>query len=177
MKRSSDHVTEWWEEKTRSLRSGHPPRVELCVRSLTPPVGVCKQQDDLIERLQTFERQGVLDSLAVTVWGKAVSPDSQCGNTDTGRGIMDRLDSYRSWEPRVDASVTDPFQEETVSSSITGEQFRKVVLPRVCLGIHAEDELELVLPYDIDDVAFRIADFLAAFEPQKLSEQGIGTSA
>lgn len=177
MRGSSDQASEWWNAKTRSLRSGRPPRIEVFLRSFAPPIGVREQQEGVLERLSTLERRGVVEAVTVDVWGKAVCPDGHCGRTHAGEQILDRIDEFCTWAAEADVPVEAPFDECRVSSRTTDEEFSKVVLPRLCLGVYVDSDLELVLPCRFDGESVPITAFLSALEAAPAPEGGIGTSA
>jgi len=177
MRRSSNTSTEWWEQQTAALKRGRPPRVEVCLRSLAPPIGARSEQERILERLASLENRGLFESVSVTVWGKAICPDSFSGETVTGRRILDRVDAFRSWADGVEVPVRLPFEHRPVSSTVTAEEYRKITLPRLCLAVYAGDSLALVLPGQLDDVSVCVDEFLSLFERQSPTEREIGTSA
>lgn len=177
MKRSSNQTTEWWEEKMGTVHAGQSPRVEVFVRSLAPPVGACQQQDSVLEQLQSFERQGLIDGVDISVWGKSICTDSTAAQTEPGRRFLDHLEEFSTWEARTESAVTMPFEEKTVSSSITNEQYTKIVLPRVCLTVYSGEQLELVLPCEINGDCYCVGDFIDSVKNLLPVEQEVGTSA
>lgn len=177
MKRSSNPSDEWWEEKTGTLQSGHAARAEVFLRSLTPAVGACQQQEGVLEQLQTLEQQGLFETVDCNVWGKSVCPDSAAAQTGPGRRILDHIDEFSSWAARIDEPIEMPFEETAVSCSITDEQYQKVVLPQICLAVYAGEELELVLPCEVDGDCYGVAEFVSSIERRNPIEQGLGTSA
>jgi len=140
-------------------------------------MGTCQQQDGVLEQLQSFERQGHLDEVDVTVWGKSICPESSAAQTDPGRRILEYIDEFTTWGARVESNAELPFEEKQVSSSILDEQYQRIVLPQVCLGVYAGEQLELVLPCEIDGEYYSVTEFLSAIEQQSPVERGIGTSA
>ena len=177
MKRSSNQSNEWWEEKTGMLQAGHSPRVKVFLRSLAPPMGTCQQQDGVLEQLQSFERQGLLDAVDVTVWGKSICPDSSTAQTSPGQRILEYVDEFTAWSARVESTAELPFDEKHVSSSILDEEYQRIDLPQVCLGVYSGEQLELVLPCEIDGEYYGVTEFVSAIEQQSPVERGIGTSA
>jgi len=177
MKRSSNQSNEWFEEKTGTLHTGHPPRVRVFLRSLAPPLGASEQQDGVLEQLESFERQGLFETVDVNIWGKSICPESIGARTDPGRQVMEQIEECSAWASNTDVSLDMPFEESDVSCSMTNEQYQKIVLPRVCLAIYANGELDLVLPCRIDGDYFGVEDFIASFKQRAPVEQGIETSA
>ena len=176
MRRSSDQTSEWWTAKTRSLRSGRPPRIELFLRSFAPPIGVREQQEGLLKELSRLERKGVVETVSVDIWGKAVCPEGHCGETHAGERILDRIEEFRTWATDADVPVESPFEERTVTSSTTHEEFRKIILPRLCLGVYVDRDLQLVLPCRMEDDTISVEALLSALESAPPAER-VGTSA
>lgn len=176
MRGSSAHSSEWWEEKTRTLGGGRPPRVTVFLRSLAPPVGVHGEQERVLEQLSAYDRQGLVESVSVTVCGKAVCPDGQCSDTPTDRELLDRVGELRAWGDAADADVETPLAEREVASSVTGEQFRKIVLPRLTMGVYADGDLELVLPCEVDGACYCVDDFLEAIDRTTAPDNGVESS-
>ncbi len=175
MRRSSDQASEWWNAKTRSLRSGRPPRIEVFLRSFAPPIGVREQQEDVLDRLRQLERQGVVETVSVDIWGKAVCPEGHCDETHTGERILDRIGEFRAWAADADVPVASPFEERRVTSTTTDEEFRKIVLPRLCLGVYVDEDLQLVLPCQLEDETISVESLLSALDAAPPAER-IGTS-
>lgn len=177
MRGSSDNAAAWLEEQARTLHSEQPQRVEVFLRSLAPPIGVRERQEALLERLRAFERRGLIESIDITVWGDAVCPDGCCTETVPGRDFLGRVNEMRRWARNAEADVEVPFEEKQVISSITDEQFRKIVLPRIAIGVHTDGDLEPVFPCRVSDESVSVRSFLDSCERDTTAERGIGTSA
>jgi hypothetical protein len=146
------------------------------LRSFAPPIGVREQQEAVLEDLSRLERQDALESVSVDVWGKAVCPEGQCGDTHAGERVLERIEEFRAWAADADGPVESPFEERTVSSTTTDEKFRKIVLPRFCLGVYVDSDLHLVLPCQFGDETFSVEALISALESAQPAER-IGTSA
>jgi len=177
MNRSSTHTTDWLEDKARTLRAGTPPRVDVYLRSLAPPVGAYQHQQEILDRLYSFATQDLLESASTKVWGRSICPTDKATETKTGQRILERLEEFRSWQSRADSVVELPFESKQVTSSITEEEYRKIILPRICLSVYSEDTLELVLPCEIDGTTYCVDDLLTLLEQRHPAESEIGTSA
>ena len=177
MERSSNQSNEWWEEKTGTVHGGHPSRAAVFLRSLAPPAGACQQQDDVLDQLQSLERQGVFETVDVNVWGKAICPDSEAARTAPGAQLLDYVNEFRSWATSKDQPTDVPFEEVSVSCSFTDEHYRKIVLPQVCLTVYSDDQLDLVLPCEVDGEYYSVEEFLRSVDRGTPVGQEIGTSA
>lgn len=149
----------------------------MFLRSLAPSIGVRERQESLLERLRAFERQGVIESVDITVWGDAVCPDDRCAETTFGRDVLDRINGMRRWARNAEVDVETPFEEKQVASSITDERFRKIVLPRVVIGVYTDGDLELALPCRVAGETVPVRSFLDSYERVTTVERSIGTSA
>lgn len=177
MRGSSDQSNEWLEEKLRTLRSGTPPVVQLFLRSLAPPVGIREQQERVLRQLRNLEHQGVVESVDVTVWGDAVCPEGNCAETPLGQEILARISELRQWAIETPVDIDTPFEEKHVSSSVTNESFRRIIPPRITVGVYTGDDVSLVLPCHLEGRSFDVVDFLSAFEQVGTIDNSIGTSA
>lgn len=158
MRRSSDTTNSWWEQTTETLSEGEPPAVEVFVRSLAPPLGGHTSQESLIETLLELQREGELSSVEVTVWGDGVCPDGCYAETVAGNEVLEQAMELKRWAEGVEPDVEIPFEETHVSSSVTGETFRKIVLPQITVGVYDEGGIALVLPARVDGEHHRVAD-------------------
>lgn len=163
----SSTASRWWTEKTQLLNGARCPAVDVYLRSLAPPVGVREQQEAILTELRTLQREGRIEGVNEVVWGKAVSPDGQCQHSPAGREMLDRIETFRTWAATEEPTVNIPFEESYADSEITGERFRKIVLPSRCVSISVEETIELVAPCRVEDEEIRIQDLLEAFDVQQ----------
>lgn len=177
MKSSSADVDEWWEQKQRRIGSGRPVAIEVFLRSFAPPIGAKQRQDTVVEELRRLEDSGEIDAVNVTIWGDAVCPDGCCAETPAGREILDRMSELQQWSADESDGVETTFEETRVSSSVTDETFRKIVPPRITLGVYSRGEVVLVLPCKVGPESLCVDDFLTAFERSEQVRRGIESSA
>jgi len=104
-------------------------RVELYVRSLAP-CGTSTEQNEVVERLHDLDRRDVVDDdVDLTVWGDAVCLDGASATVGTGRQVADRVREFYGWCADGPTSLDPFFTWSTVESSLSGDSFRRVVLP------------------------------------------------
>jgi hypothetical protein len=150
-----------WERELEALVDSEPT-CEVFVRSLCPPVGAHQQQERILERLQTYEREGAISDVIVRVWGEAICPSSCVARSAVGSELLDRVQTIREW---TDDHGTDPvFEVREVHSTVTGESYLKLLPPRVCVLVSDEDGTQLVFPHVVDDQCACIDSFLDAFD-------------
>lgn len=174
---SPNNTKEWLEAKARTLRTGTAPHVSLYVRSLAPPLGAHQRQDDILDQLYSFEKREIIESVSTRVWGKSICPENTSAETGIGQRIMDQLAAFRSWQSESAAEIELPFEDKHVVSSIAEEDYQAIVLPRVCLSVYSENDVELVLPCEIDGTTCCVEDFLSLFDERPSTERVIETSA
>jgi hypothetical protein len=73
-----------------------PIRVEVFVRSPAPDTAR-PQQDNLIQRLQTLESQGNIESVDLYVTGGCICESTAAASTDTGQFLLNRFDRFEAW--------------------------------------------------------------------------------
>jgi len=123
--------------------------IEVYVRSLRPGEG-CPQRRAL-DRLDTLAAAGEIEGYEVVVWGDRAPPSPEAVRTRAGRFVLDRVTVFQRWAERNGASIEDAFGVRTVDSSITGETYAELVLPRVAAAALRDDRLLAVAPATVDD--------------------------
>jgi len=176
MSGSTQKSVSWWERKVQSLVTEPGVTVDVFVRSLCPPVGAHSQQEQILEQLQRYERENVLDDVSFQVWGEAICPSSCLAQSAVGSEMLEKIEAIRDW---TSTHGTDPvFEVRTVDSSITDESYTKLVPPRVCLLVSSEANPELVFPHAVDGENACISAFLDALgRHSAVEEVGIESSA
>lgn len=138
-------------------------RVELYVQSLAP-CGTSAEQNEVVERLRDLERRDVVDHVDLTVWGDAVCLDGASATVGTGRHVAERVREFHSWCENGRDSLQPFFTWSTVESSLSGDSYRRVVLPHRCLAVYAGDQLEAVYPRQSEGAVQSLADGLRSLE-------------
>lgn len=137
--------------------------VELFVRTLAPS-GATGAQEEIVDRLIGLEREGVVESVDLTVWGSALRVDGSCARFGNGREVAERVRSFRRWARERDVSLEPHLTTSAVDSAFTGESFERVVLPHRCLAVYEGDGLLAVYPHRNGDVTRTLADGIRALE-------------
>lgn len=139
------------------------PSAELYVRSLAPD-GIHAHQESVVERLEHLESRGDVASFSLRVWGSRVVRSSSAAGVGEGRDVRRRLETFETWADRNGMSLEGPFREETVRSTITGEEYTAVTLPAMTLAEYADGELRFVAPCCSDGVVHTVDDRLGALD-------------
>lgn len=141
--------------------SGTTLQVELFVRSLSPDTGR-GPQSAVLEELRRLEETDRIDELSVVVWGREIGLSTTAARTETGRTILDRVGSFRSWAAANDRSLEPLLSTREVTSQFTGETHSTLVLPTMLLAEYRDDELHHVTPHETDGTVATVADRLEA---------------
>jgi len=138
-------------------------RVELYVRSLAP-CGTSTEQNEVVERLHDLDRRDVVDDVDLTVWGDPVCLDGASATVGTGRQVADRVREFYGWCADGPTSLDPFFTWSTVESSLSGDSFRRVVLPQRCLALYDDGQLLEVYPRQVDGTVESLADGVRSLE-------------
>jgi len=138
-------------------------RLELYVRTLSPS-GARARQEAVLERLQRLEDEGHIDDFYVKVWGKQIDPTTRAAETDQGQFILNRIAEFKQWALAENTTLESFYQTHEQSSSITGEDHTKIVLPKLGLAEYHGSELAQVAPCTTGDDVYSITDHLDELE-------------
>lgn len=155
---------------SQPTHAGEPSSVELWVRSLARPA-VCREQSDLVSRLDRLEKRGVIGGVDVGVWGREMVLSASTVRTAPGRRFTNRYELFRRWADRNGASLAPFFEQSQVTSDITGEEFTVVLFPVTTLAEFDGGDLVHVSPCSVDGTVRTVHDRLAAMEADAGGEQ------
>jgi hypothetical protein len=154
--------TLWWKQYSASVRTGETHEVELLVRSFSPSTGGHNRRSGLVERLNRATAAGFLDDYETTVIGDRFCLCESCHETSTGRQLTSKLVEVRNW--RAGAAEPVGFDEKEVHSSITGERYRVLTPPALCVTVTIDDRIKGVFPCSIDGEQYGVEDFFDVLE-------------
>jgi hypothetical protein len=137
------------------------PRVELFLRSLAPSTGR-EQQDRIVERLRTLERENRIGGVDVWLCGDCVCPLLATAGTDPGRRLLDRYERFREWASGSDYDLVG-FRRREVESVLTGTTVTGIVFPRMTLAEFRGGSLDFVAPATDGSERVDIADRIDAY--------------
>jgi hypothetical protein len=160
MTANSSEVDDEVANRYERIVSADRVRVEAYIRSLAPAPGPKQQQESVLDRLNRLEQEGTVDETTVSVWGTAICLEGPYRETAACRRIESRIGRFRQWAASVDETVELPFETQAISSSIVGDEYERLVPPQVCLAIHTNEGLELVLPCAISETPVSVVDTL-----------------
>jgi hypothetical protein len=137
--------------------------VELYVRSLAPRAAH-DRLEDFVETLETLEARDRIGDYSVHVWGSRIDRTSAAARTEAGRFVTGRVEAFTDWACEQGLSLGTFFEEESVESSITGEEYTALTLPTAALAEYVDEELALVAPCSDGDSVCTVMDRLEALE-------------
>lgn len=126
--------------------------VDCCVRASTAEGPV----DETIETLRTYDRRNVIDNLGVEVWPDEVVLTAETEET----APVERYRRFQAWAEQAGVSLRPAFQTRERATLVSEQPARALVLPVVCLAIHADGELATVVPHRADGVTYTVEDAL-----------------
>jgi len=119
--------------------------LELYVRTLSPP-GARTRQEEIIDRLRRLEEDDDIAGFSVQVWGRQIDPTTSAAETEQGEFILNRIAEFQQWALANNTTLESFYQTRQRSSSITGEEYTTIVLPKMGLAEYHGSELERVTP-------------------------------
>ena len=158
-----------------------PVRLELYVRTLSPP-GARTRQEAAIDRLQHLSERDVVEDAHVQVWGRRIDPTTNAAETDQGRFILNRIAEFKQWALANNTTLGSSYETREQSPSITGTEHTTLVLPKMGLAEYHGTELYQVTPCTepdggvsvtdhLDDVERRLADQPAPASTRSVAEE------
>jgi hypothetical protein len=136
----------------------------MYVRSLAPTFGVRRQQESVYERLQALRESGPVDDVTLSVWGGGICVDGPCAETPACRRLRNHIDRFQTWAADCDRSVALDFDRRSIASSTIDDAYEEITTPDVCLAVHTDDGLSLVLPCTVDGEPVCAHDLLDTLE-------------
>jgi hypothetical protein len=144
-------------------------RVEVWMRDHAPPVGDPRRT--VLSRLRELEAAGVVNDIAVRIWGKSVpvSPDDTAAAASP---VHDRITEFQRWAERNGHSLEPGFSRHEQSTLVSGESSEILRLPIRCLAVYEDDHLVGVFPCTVDRGTTTVADCLSRLHPDEHSDAG-----
>lgn len=156
------------------MNSELPPDLsaKLFVRA-DPESGTERQRQRIADQLSELEREGVLDSYEVIVWGRELRLQGALAGSEYHRTVLDHVESFDEWATRTGASLDPLFQRDHVESTLADEAYDRIALPVACLAVYRADDLDGVFPCRTAGGLCTILDYLehvASDEPSATAE-------
>lgn len=150
----------WWERYTMDRTSSVEHQLSLFFRFLTPPPGAHERRSHLVKKLETTQRQGVIDEYTTRVFGGELCLCTNCQGRGDAQEIHDTMTELASWNDGTLNSVG--FVEREVDRPITGDQYRTLVPPETALAVYLDGDLRGVFPCVADGTHYSVETFISA---------------
>lgn len=137
--------------------SSSPVRLEVYVQSLTPYKN--RRITRLLERVNELEAAGAIESSDVYVVGEELCTETAM-TTDLGRQLCARVLQFREWAKRANKQLDSFFRPQSVSSTLTNDEYEAIQLPTFTLAEFADDTLRFVTPCTDEDEHYTPQDRL-----------------
>ncbi len=124
--------------------------VKLFVRA-DPELGCERQKQAVLEQLKTFDAEGRIDSYEINVWTKEIRLRGPLEDTAYYQNIFDHIDAFQQWADTHGVRLNTAFKMQSVDCEITGETYRVLSLPSICLAVYEDGKLCAVYPHSTDD--------------------------
>lgn len=148
---------------------GENRTVELYVRSLAPRAAH-DHLEDLVESLESLKTRNRIVDYTVHVWGSRIDRTSAAAGTEAGRFVTERVEAFTDWASEQGLSMGSFFEEESVESSITGEEYTAMTLPTAALAEYVDDELAFVAPCSNGEAVCTVADRLEVLQGDRTTK-------
>lgn len=113
--------------------------------------------NETIETLQAYDQQDVIETLTVDVWPDEVVLTAETKET----ALIEQYRRFQTWAEQTDVSLQPAFLIRERATIVSDQPKRALVLPMVCLAIHADGELTTVVPHQTDTTTYTVEDALA----------------
>lgn len=162
--------TTWWHQYTETLRESATHQVTACVRSVAPALGQHDSRALVLSELDSVVGSGLLDSCGLTVLSDRICRCQQCQRAPEAAQLLDTVETLSGWASSDLRSCG--FEERTVCSEITCEEYRVIVPPELSIGIYADDSLVGVFPSATDSDIFTPNDYVSALVARRADHTG-----
>jgi DNA-binding HxlR family transcriptional regulator len=154
-----DHITDL-ETVIAELDESTTGRFELLIRTLSPPAGPHRSQEQLLQRLEALEERELVDSTAVRIWGPQIPTQGAAAETRVGRTALETIERLQQWQQESGHSIIRFFEKRTVDATMCDEYYSVIVPPSQCLLAYVEGELRSVIPCQVGSEMVSVSDFL-----------------
>lgn len=153
-------LTTWWERYNRNRSDSETHEVSACIRSLAPAHGQHDTRATVLAELESAVQSGRIDCYNLTVLGEQICRCQSCQSCTEATRALETAEALAGW--RANGLRSTGFTERTVSSRMTGEEYRVLVPPELSIGVYVDDELVGVFPSMSGEELFRPTDYVRA---------------
>src|SRR6056297_3914947 len=143
--------------------------VRLFVRA-DPELGCEKQKQAVLDRIDELDDEDRIDDYEVNVWTKAIRIAGPLEGTTYYRRVFDHFTTFQQWAVTESVALRSAFNVEVVDCEITGETYRVLSLPCLCLAVYEDSKLCGVYPHVDGDTTRTIRHCLDQLEASSRPE-------
>jgi len=125
-------------------------RVKVFVRA-DPELGCERQKQAVVDQLETLDANGEIASYEVDIWAKAIRTRGPLEGTAYYQRVFDHIEAFQQWADDESVQLNSAFNIESVDCEITGETYRVLSLPSICIAVYEDDDLCAVYPHSTDE--------------------------
>ena len=138
-------------------------KVKLFLRA-DPELGCETQKQAVLERLDALDAEDHISTYEVNIWTKEIRISGPLEGTGYYENVFDHLKSFQEWADEESVLLNSGFRIQSVNCEITGETYRVLTLPSLCLAVYEDDDLCAVYPHSDDDTVKTISNCLNRLE-------------
>ncbi len=124
----------------------HRCTVKLFLRA-DPELGCERQKQAVIDQLETLAARGQIDDYEVNIWTKEIRLSGPLEGTRYYQTVIDHFTAFQEWADETGVMLNAAFKTQSVDCEITGETYRVLSLPCICLAVYEDGELCAVYPH------------------------------
>ena len=124
--------------------------VKLFVRA-DPELGCERQKQAALEKLETLDDDGRIDSYEIHAWTKEIRVRGPLEGTDYYENVFDHIEAFQQWADEESVRLNTAFKLQSVDCEITDETYRVLSLPSICIAVYEDGELCSVYPHSTDE--------------------------
>lgn len=124
--------------------------VKLFVRA-DPELGCERQKQAVLEQLETLAAEDRVDSYEIHAWSKEIRIRGPLEGTGYYQNVFDHVKAFQRWADEASVQLNSAFKQQSVDCEITGETYRVLSLPSICIAVYEDGELCAVYPHSTED--------------------------
>jgi len=138
-------------------------RVKLFVRA-DPELGCERQKQAVLERLNKLETRGDIATYEVHIWAKEIRVAGPLEATAYYQRVFNHFTAFQQWANEQSVMLNSAFNIQLVRCEITGETYRVLSLPSICVAVYENDELCGVYPHVDGNTVRTVSNCLNSLE-------------
>lgn len=137
--------------------------VKLFIRA-DPELGCERQKQAVLERLDELEARGQIETYDLHIWAKEIRVAGPLEGTPYYQRVFDHFTAFQQWANKESVQLNSAFNIQLLNCEITGETYRVLSLPSICLAVYEDGELCGVFPHVDGDTVRTVSSCLDSLE-------------